>query len=49
MEPVAGTSLMPLVGAMLWYLNKLHAEYGSQAIMVAGYGNLAYEVGEVWC
>lgn len=36
MEPVAGISMVPVIGVMLWYLNKLHAEYGSQAILVAG-------------
>ena len=36
MEPVAGASITPVIGVMLWYLNKLHAEYGSQAILVAG-------------
>lgn len=36
MEPVAGASMIPFVGVMLWYLNKLHIEHGSQAILVAG-------------
>jgi len=40
MEPVAGISVAPVIGLMLWYLNKLHAEYGSQAILVAGVVNV---------
>ncbi|KAF8455663.1 hypothetical protein BGX38DRAFT_1166024 [Terfezia claveryi] len=40
MEPVAGASMIPVVGALLWYLNKLHAEYGPQAILVAGIVNV---------
>jgi len=40
MEPVAGASITPVIGVMLWYLNKLHAEYGSQAILVAGVVNV---------
>jgi len=40
MEPVAGASMAPVVVAMLWYLNKLHIEYGSQAIQVAAIVNV---------
>lgn len=36
MEPVAGVLMTPVIVAGLWYMNKLHGEYGQEAILVAG-------------
>ncbi|KAF8467756.1 hypothetical protein BDZ91DRAFT_695923 [Kalaharituber pfeilii] len=41
MEPVAGLSMIPPVALILVYLNKLHEEYGAQAILVAGVVNIS--------